>query len=81
MLDGAKGGVRHGDWADKLVVNARSAGERDAAAGINPFLADATAQGLARLRKVRRDPASDISLSDVHGGTPTCSAKSAMAWQ
>jgi pimeloyl-CoA dehydrogenase small subunit len=68
VLDGAKSGVLHGDCADKLVVSARSAGERDAAAGITLFLVDADAPGLARRGYAMRDEtrAADISLTGVH---------------
>ena len=48
LLDGAKAVVTHGDCADRLVVSARTAGERDDAAGITLFLVDAGAPGVAR---------------------------------
>jgi pimeloyl-CoA dehydrogenase small subunit len=68
VLDGAKSGVLHGDCADKLIVSARTAGERDAAAGITLFLVDAAAPGLARRGYAMRDEtrATDISLTSVH---------------
>jgi pimeloyl-CoA dehydrogenase small subunit len=67
LLDGAKSVVTHGDCADKLVVSARTAGERDAAAGITLFLVDASAPGLARRGYAVRDEqrAADIALSNV----------------
>lgn len=67
VLDGAKSLVTHGDCADKLVVSARTAGERDAADGITLFLVDAHAPGLARRGYAVRDEqrAADIALSNV----------------
>ena len=67
VLDGAKAVVTHGDCADRLVVSARTAGERDAAAGITLFLVDAHAPGVARRGYAMRDEqrAADIALSDV----------------
>jgi pimeloyl-CoA dehydrogenase small subunit len=68
VLDGAKSGVLHGDCADMFVVSARTAGERDAAAGITLFLVDAAAPGLARRGYPMRDEtrAADVSLTSVH---------------
>ena len=68
VLDGAKALVTHGDCAEKLVVSARTAGERDAAAGITLFLIDANAPGVARRGYAVRDEqrAADIALSNVH---------------
>jgi pimeloyl-CoA dehydrogenase small subunit len=67
VLDGAKALVTHGDCADKLVVSARTAGERDAAAGITLFLVDANAPGVARRGYAVRDEqrAADVALSNV----------------
>lgn len=67
VLDGAKAVVTHGDCADTLVVSARTAGERDAAAGITLFLVDATAPGVARRGYAMRDEqrAADVALSNV----------------
>ena len=67
MLDGAKSVVTHGDCADRLVVSARTAGERDAADGITLFLVDADAPGVARRGYAARDEqrAADIALSNV----------------
>jgi hypothetical protein len=53
--------------------------ERDAAAGMNLFMVDAAAPGLARLRNVRRDPR-ERHLAE-HAADADCSAKSPMAWQ
>jgi pimeloyl-CoA dehydrogenase small subunit len=68
VLDGAKSVVTHGDCADKLVISARTAGERDASAGITLFLVDANAPGVARRGYAMRDEqrAADIALSNVH---------------
>jgi pimeloyl-CoA dehydrogenase small subunit len=67
VLDGAKSVVIHGDCADKLVLSARIAGERDEAAGITLFLVDAYAPGVARRGYAMRDEqrAADIALSNV----------------
>lgn len=67
VLDGAKSVVLHGDSADKLIVSARTAGERDDADGITLFIVDAKADGLARRGYTLRDGsrAAEISLSDV----------------
>ena len=67
VLDGAKSVVTHGDCADKLVVSARNAGERDAEHGITLFLVDANANGVARRGYTMRDEqrAAEISLSGV----------------
>lgn len=67
VLDGAKSVVTHGDCADKLVVSARTAGERGELAGITLFLVDAVAPGLARRGYAVRDEqrAADIAFSNV----------------
>lgn len=67
ILDGSKTVVAHGDSADKLVVSARTSGERYDESGITLFLVDTDAQGLARRGYVGRDEAryADISLSNV----------------
>ena len=67
LLDGAKTVVVHGDCADKLVVSARTAGEREDPEGISLFLVDAKAAGMARRGYAMRDEqrAADISLSNV----------------
>jgi pimeloyl-CoA dehydrogenase small subunit len=67
VLDGAKSVVTHGDCADKLIVSARTSGERDDADGITLFLVDATANGVARRGYATRDEqrAAEISLSAV----------------
>jgi pimeloyl-CoA dehydrogenase small subunit len=70
VLDGAKSVVLHGDSAQRLVVSARTSGERDDPNGITLFLVDATANGLARRAYPMRDGtrAAEISLSDVEVG-------------
>jgi pimeloyl-CoA dehydrogenase small subunit len=67
VLDGAKSVVTHGDCADKLIVSARNAGERDADQGITLFLVDANANGVARRGYTMRDEqrAAEVSLSGV----------------
>ncbi len=67
VLDGSKTVVQHGDVADKLVVSARTSGERHDADGITLFLVDTSAPGLARRSYATRDEtrAADISLGNV----------------
>ena len=67
VLDGSKTVVSHGEAADKIVVSARTGGERYDEDGITLFLVDAGASGVARRGYVSRDDtrAADISLSDV----------------
>jgi pimeloyl-CoA dehydrogenase small subunit len=67
VLDGAKSVVLHGDNADRLIVSARSSGERDDRDGISLFLVDAGANGVARRSYPMRDGtrAAEISLSGV----------------
>jgi pimeloyl-CoA dehydrogenase small subunit len=70
VLDGAKGVVSHSDGADKLVVSARTAGERNDTAGITLFLVDGNAGGVARRSYTLRDGtrAAEIALSGVEVG-------------
>jgi pimeloyl-CoA dehydrogenase small subunit len=70
VLDGAKSVVAHGDCADKLVVSARTSGDRNDADGITLFVIDATAQGVARRAYKLRDAmgAAEIALSSVEIG-------------
>src|SRR5229473_3271961 len=70
VLDGAKSVVAHGDCADQLVVSARTAGDRNHAAGITLFLVDAAAHGVARRSYTMRDGmrAAEIALSGVEVG-------------
>jgi pimeloyl-CoA dehydrogenase small subunit len=67
VLDGAKSVVLHGDNADRLILSARSSGERDDSDGISLFLVDASANGVARRSYPMRDGtrAAEISLSGV----------------
>jgi pimeloyl-CoA dehydrogenase small subunit len=67
IIDGAKSVVPHGDGADRLIVSARIAGERDDPDGIGLFLVDAKANGVARRAYPMRDGtrAAEISLSGV----------------
>jgi pimeloyl-CoA dehydrogenase small subunit len=71
VLDGGKSVVAHGDSAQKLIVSARVAGERDDADGIGLFLVDAKASGVARRSYPMRDGtrAAEISLSAVEIAT------------
>jgi pimeloyl-CoA dehydrogenase small subunit len=70
VIDGAKSVVLHGDSAQRLVVSARTAGERDDPDGITLFLVDAAASGVARRSYPMRDGtrAAEISLSGVEIG-------------
>jgi alkylation response protein AidB-like acyl-CoA dehydrogenase len=70
VLDGAKSVVLHGDSAQRLVVSARTSGERDDPDGITLFLVDAAANGVARRGYPMRDGtrAAEISLSQVEVG-------------
>ena len=56
VLDGAKSVVVHGDSADRLIVSARSSGERDDPDGISLFLVDASGEwrGAPLLSDARR---------------------------
>jgi alkylation response protein AidB-like acyl-CoA dehydrogenase len=67
LLDGSKTVVSHGEAADKIIVSARTSGDRYGADGITLFLVDATASGVARRGYVSRDDtrAADISLENV----------------
>ena len=70
LLDGAKSVVLHGDSAQRLVISARTSGERDDPAGITLFIVDAGANGVARRAYPMRDGtrAAEISLSGVEVG-------------
>jgi len=67
VLDGAKSVVAHGDGADRLIVSARIAGEREDPDGIGLFLVDAKANGVARRFYPMRDGtrAAEIAFSGV----------------
>jgi alkylation response protein AidB-like acyl-CoA dehydrogenase len=70
LLDGAKSVVLHGDGAQRLIVSARTAGERDDPDGITLFIVNAAANGVARRAYPMRDGtrAAEISLSAVEVG-------------
>jgi len=70
VLDGAKSVVLHGDSAQRLVVSARTSGERDDPDGITLFIVDAATNGVARRSYPMRDGtrAAEISLSSVEVG-------------
>jgi pimeloyl-CoA dehydrogenase small subunit len=67
VLDGAKSVALHGDSAQRLIVSARTAGEREDPEGITLFIVDAAANGVARRAYPMRDGtrAAEISLSGV----------------
>ena len=67
VLDGSKSVVVHGEAADKLVLSARTSGDRYDEHGITLFLVDAAAPGVARRGYATRDEqrAADIALSNV----------------
>src|SRR3984885_2974582 len=67
LLDGSKTVVSHGEAADKIIVSARTGGDRHDADGITLFLVDTGASGVARRGYVSRDDAraADVSLSNV----------------
>jgi pimeloyl-CoA dehydrogenase small subunit len=70
VLDGAKSVVVHGDIADRLIVSARTTGDRDDPAGIALFLVDTNANGVARRAYRLRDGmgAAEIALAGVEVG-------------
>ena len=71
VLDGAKSVVTHGDIANRLIVSARTKGDRDDPSGIALFLVDANANGVARRAYRLRDGvgAAEIALSGVEVGS------------
>ena len=68
VLEGSKTVVSHGEAADRIIVSARTAGERHDESGVTLFLVDTGAAGVARRGYVSRDDtrAADLSLSNVH---------------
>jgi pimeloyl-CoA dehydrogenase small subunit len=70
VLDGAKSVALHGDSAQRLVVSARTTGERDDPDGITLFIIDAAANGVARRGYPMRDGtrAAEISFGGVEVG-------------
>lgn len=69
VLDGSKTVVSHGEAADRLIVSARTSGERYDEDGITLFLVDTAAPGVARRGYATRDEtrAADVSLSNAAG--------------
>jgi pimeloyl-CoA dehydrogenase small subunit len=67
LLDGSKTIVSHGEAADKIIVSARTSGDRYDPNGITLFVVDAGAAGVAKRGYLSRDDtrAADIALSDV----------------
>ena len=67
VLDGSKTVVSHGEAADKIIVTARTRGDRYDEDGITLFIVDTNAAGVARRGYLSRDDtrAADISLSNV----------------
>jgi len=67
VLDGSKTVVSHGEAADRIIVSARTGGDRHDEDGITLFLVDANAAGVARRGYLSRDDtrAADIALSNV----------------
>jgi alkylation response protein AidB-like acyl-CoA dehydrogenase len=71
IIDGAKSVITHGDSADKLIVSARTRGQRNDPNGIGLFVVDADANGVARRAYRMRDGmgAAEIALSGVEVGS------------
>jgi alkylation response protein AidB-like acyl-CoA dehydrogenase len=69
VLDGSKTVVSHGEAADRLIVSARTSGERYDEDRITLFLVDTAAPGVARRGYATRDEtrAADFSLSNAAG--------------
>ncbi|WP_019014520.1 acyl-CoA dehydrogenase family protein [Elioraea tepidiphila] len=67
VLEGRKVVVLHGDAADRLVVTARTSGDRRDCTGIGVFLVDATTAGLTRRGHRTNDGrrAAEVTLSGV----------------
>ncbi len=67
VLNGDKCLVLHGDTADKLIVSARTSGDRRDTDGIGLFLIDASAKGVSRRGYKTQDGmrGAEISLNDV----------------
>jgi pimeloyl-CoA dehydrogenase small subunit len=70
VLDGVKSVVLHGDSAQRLIVSARTDGERDDVDGMTLFIVDPASTGVARRAYPMRDGtrAAEISLSGVEVG-------------
>ena len=67
VLDGAKSVVLHGDCADRLLVTARTSGNRRDRKGIGLFLVDPSAAGVTRRGYPTQDGlrAAEVTLSGV----------------
>jgi pimeloyl-CoA dehydrogenase small subunit len=67
VLDGAKSVVLHGDCADRLLVTARTSGNRRDRSGIGLFLVDPSAAGVTRRGYPTQDGlrAAEVTLSGV----------------
>lgn len=67
VLNGAKSVVIHGDAADKILLTARTGGERRDRAGIGLFMVDPTSPGVARRGYPTQDGlrAAEITLDNV----------------
>jgi pimeloyl-CoA dehydrogenase small subunit len=72
ILNGAKSVVLHGDTADRILVTARTSGERRDRDGIGLFMVNADASGLGRRGYPTQDGlrAAELTLSDVHVPAP-----------
>jgi len=70
VLDGAKSVVLHGNSANKLIVTARTSGNRRDRAGIGVFLVDAEAEGVSRRGYPTQDGhrAAEVLLDNVRVG-------------
>jgi pimeloyl-CoA dehydrogenase small subunit len=82
VIDGAKSVITHGDGADKLIVSARTRGERNDPNGISLFIVDADANGVARRAYRMRDGmgAAEIALSGVEVGSDAVLGEIGMAF-
>lgn len=67
ILNGVKGLVLHGDTTDRIIVSARTAGERREKVGIGLFVVDADAPGVSREGYPTQDGlrAAEITLENV----------------
>lgn len=72
ILNGAKSVVLHGDTADRILVTARTSGERRGRDGIGLFMVNADASGLGRRGYPTQDGlrAAELILSDVRVPAP-----------
>src|SRR5205085_5684762 len=82
VIEGTKSVVTHGDSANRLIVSARTSGERDDPAGIALFLVDANANGVARRAYRLRDGmgAAEIALSGVEVGRDALLSEAGIAY-